>query len=293
MQQSYTSLKSSTNLTISASSVRLWLAYIAVMVSLTGLCFGSMRDHSIDIHDSDAFSDHLAISKDFFFFFSSDKLTASGRIVDEFVMWVAYLVWGNDPALFHLLSVTTHLMASLSLAFLYWRISCEYEIAMLGGLLFLLHIGHIQAVQWISALEYPLSVLVGTLTVHAYLHFMQNHTFRTLTLFYLLLSLSLLTHIALLMIWPFCLILSIQHGMKLRAALSYFVPIAFALVPIVFIVAETTPRHSSTTLSLDYFSSSSISVLLLNVASMFSWFFSRLFTTAHWLPLPMSYIIGN
>jgi hypothetical protein len=36
----------------------------------------------------------------------------------------------------------------------------------LGSLLFVLNVAHIQAVHWISALEYPLALLLGTLTVY-------------------------------------------------------------------------------------------------------------------------------
>jgi hypothetical protein len=94
---------------------RTWLAYIALVALLTALCFSGVADLGLDTHDADTFRDHERIAQDFSFFFSPDKEQASGRPLAEAVKYLAYLAWGNDPGIFHLLVVFFHALASLRL----------------------------------------------------------------------------------------------------------------------------------------------------------------------------------
>ncbi len=264
---------------------RSWFYYALFYCALGIVTFASLRHHLIDTHDVETFGDHMAISENFSFFFSPEKATASGRLVDEMAMWIAYLVWGNNPALFHLLSAACHLLAGFSLALLYRRLGADRELSFAAGLLFMLHVGHIQAVQWISALEYPLALLVVTLCVHCYVSFLVGRTRRALLIFYGLLAVGLLTHIAVAMVWPFCLFLSIRRGLPVQVALKYLAPFAILLVPVLYLIAHTTSAHTSTADAFANYASSSVLDLLLGAGRMFIWFCGRLFTTAHWLPL--------
>ncbi len=137
---------------------RLWLAYIAGMACLTWLCFGSLRHHLLDGHDAESFADHLLIDQDPSYFFSHNKQQATGRFTADGAKYAVYLVFGNDPAAFHLAVVATHLLASLLLALLVYRLYAAQVLAMLTGLLFLLNVTHFQAVHHISALDYPLGL---------------------------------------------------------------------------------------------------------------------------------------
>lgn len=267
--------------------LHIWLYFAALYFGLGLACFAPLRHHLIDTHDAETFGEHAAISADFFFLFSPDKAASSGRLVDEFIMWVAYLAWGNAPALFHLLSVACHLLAGFSLALLYRRLGADMELSFGAGLLFMLNVAHLQAVQWISALEYPLAVLVATLAVHFYARFLQVRTLRRLAAFYTLLVVGLLTHIAVAMVWPFCLFLSARAGMPTRAALKYLVPFALPLIPTLSLIAYCTSQHTSTADALVAYVTSSLFELFSGMGSTLFWFCGRLFTTAHWLPLPV------
>lgn len=264
---------------------RMWLYYSALYLGLGLVCFASLRHHLTDTHDAETFGNHAAISANFTFLFSPNRAAASGRPVDEMLMWVVYLMWGNNPAVFHLLSVASHLLAGLSLALLYRRLGADTELSFAAGLLFMLHVGHIQAVQWISALEYPLALLVATLAVHCYVFFIESQKRRTLIAFYGLLSLGLLTHIAVAMVWPFCLLLSMRSGISAKSALKYLVPFALPLVPVLWLIVYSTSQHTSTADAFGVYATSSLIDLFLGMGRMLFWFFGRLFTTAHWVPL--------
>jgi tetratricopeptide (TPR) repeat protein len=265
--------------------LRVWLYYATFYFGIGLVCFASLRHHLTDTHDAETFGNHAVISANFTFLFSPNRAAASGRPVDEFIMWVAYLIWGNDPVVFHLLSVVCHLLAGFSLALLYRRLGADIELSFAAGLLFMLHVGHIQAVQWISALEYPLALLVATLAVHCYVFFLKDHRPRALIAFYGLLSLGLLTHIAVAMVWPFCLVLSMRSGLSAKSTLKYLVPFVLPLVPVLSLIVYSTSQHTSTADAFGAYATSSLFDLFLGMGRMLFWFCGRLFTTAHWVPL--------
>jgi tetratricopeptide (TPR) repeat protein len=80
-------------------------AYFAVVLLLSSLCFGNLKDHLYFTHDDEIQQDYPHPNADPAFFFSPDKANVSGRPIGELVMWAAYAAWGNNPAFFHLLSV--------------------------------------------------------------------------------------------------------------------------------------------------------------------------------------------
>ena len=81
-----------------------WIAYAGVLVVLSVLCFGSLKDHLMDTHDDQTFRDNIALSENFWYFFApvEEKQLGSGRPVAELVKWFGYLVWGNNPSWYHL-----------------------------------------------------------------------------------------------------------------------------------------------------------------------------------------------
>ena len=85
------------------------------------------------------------------FFFSPEKEQATGRPTVELVKFLAFLVWGNDAAAFHLVVVFFHTLASLLLAWAAHRLGAPVEVGLTSGLLFLVNVAHFQAVYWISA----------------------------------------------------------------------------------------------------------------------------------------------
>ena len=260
-------------------------AYIALVLVLAAVCFGSLTDHLFYTHDDEIALDYPRLSADPAFFFDPDKANASGRLIDELVMWAAYAAWGDDPALFHLLSVASHVLASLVLALAYHRLGANREMSLIAGLLFLLNITHIQAVHWISALEYPLALLIIAAAAYYYGAHAADPSPARLALFYALAATGLLTHIAALMLWPFCLCWSLLGDRGWRRTLRELVPLALLLVPVLYLVVQMTPARTSTFDAATSYSADQALPLLGGSGRALLWFAGRLLSTAHWLPL--------
>ena len=109
----------------------IWPGYAGLLCLVAGLCFGNLRTHLLDTHDAETFRDHLRIQQDWTLFFSPDKEQASGRPTAEAVKYLVFLLCGNDPAAFHLLSIAIHTLAALLLARV---VFCLGNSAILAGL---------------------------------------------------------------------------------------------------------------------------------------------------------------
>ena len=263
-------------------------AYFAVVLLLSALCFGNLKDHLYFTHDDEIQQDYPRLNADPAFFFSPDKANVSGRPIDELVMWAAYAAWGNNPAFFHLLSVTCHVFASLCLALAYSRLGANRELSLVAGLLFLLNVTHIQAVQWISALEYPLAMLLIAATVYYYGAYAATRSTRHLAAFYGLAAVSLLAHIATVMTWPFCLAWSLSQNRGWRRTLRELAPLSLLLLPMLYLVVQITPTRSSTWDAASSYAPEQAWTLLAGSGRTLVWFVGRLFSTAHWLSLDPS-----
>ena len=179
--------------------------YVAALFLLSAYCFGSLTDHLFFTHDLDIVRDFDRLNLNPSYFFSSEKATAGGRLVDEFIFWVTYGIWGADPQLYHLLAITLHVLASLILAHSYYRLGADLELSLLAGLLFLLNIAHIQVVHWIAALEYSVATIVAVTAVCLYQSYAAALSVGRLTAFYAVAVIGVFTHSAGVMIGPICL----------------------------------------------------------------------------------------
>ena len=65
----------------------LYSVYPTAVVLLAVLFFGNLGDHQLYVHDAENFRDNAKISRDFLFFFSSDKEQGAGRLPSEFAKW--------------------------------------------------------------------------------------------------------------------------------------------------------------------------------------------------------------
>ena len=128
-----------------------WLPFVIAIAACGWIYFGSLRDHLLDTHDAETFRDNVAISEDFTFFFSTAKEQPSGRPAAELVKWFAFLVFGNDPGWFHLLTVALHGGAAVLLALWVRQLGESLEFSWCSGLLFFVNVAHFQAVQHISS----------------------------------------------------------------------------------------------------------------------------------------------
>jgi tetratricopeptide (TPR) repeat protein len=137
------------------------IAYLVAVLAVALLFFHELPLHGLDVHDTETFADNVAISGDFWHFFSADKQLASGRPLAELFKWLAYLVGGNDPAFFHLLPALLHTAVCLLVLPVGLAVGLSPPVAAGTGLLFLVNTAHYQTLHHISALDYPLALLLS------------------------------------------------------------------------------------------------------------------------------------
>ena len=271
----------------------LWPAYAALVAALAMVFFADLRHLLLGVDDIGTFRNHVAMSEDFFFFFSPDKEHASGRVIDEFTMWVGYLVWGNTPAFFHILVAAAHALASFSLSYAFHHLGADLKTSAIGGLLFLVNIAHVGTVHWISALEYPMALLNASWTLYLYVRCSESPRRILLWAFYGGLIVCALTHFVTVLLWPLCFFWSWQRGETWSSVAQRLVPALPMLALALFFVFHLTGSDTTTQSALDSYSESMIAIsgpaallaLLSDNAHAFLWLLGRLLSMAHWLPL--------
>ena len=271
---------------------RTWLVYTCIICLLTIAFFGSLKDHLLGVDDADTFRNNIAINQDFSFFFSPEKEAASGRLVDELIMWLTYCIWGNDPAVFHVLIVVCHALASLFLSWLFYQLGSSLEVSLLGGILFLVNIAHVQTVHWISALEYPLALLAVVLAMHFHTRFVAERRPLPLAAFYLAAILCVLTHPVAAIVWPLSLYWAWIRGFGLKATLGYLMPLMLLLSLVLLFTLSISGTNTTTRMAMDAYSwrqlgahdSASPFSLLQNTGQVLLWLLGRLVSAAHWYP---------
>ena len=271
----------------SRDSRLIWSVYILITIALSIACFSSLADLLLDVHDDQTFRDNVAISEDITFFFSSEKELITGRPIAALFKYLGYTLWGNDPAWCHLFVVFVHTIASILLAVSCRQMGLSLRVSMVGGTLFLLNVTHFEAVHWISALDYPLAMMWTLVALLCYIHGLNVGSHRWTWLFCVFLALGLFSHIAAIMLWPFCLYWTWIQKCSFKIAFRRLLPSGLVLLPLLPLAIAITQRVSSIWLSIGeiaatedpwYSRFESIRLCL--------WYLSRLFTTAHWLPLP-------
>lgn len=269
-------------------SIRIWLIYLLVMVSVSWVCFGSLADLPLDTHDDELFSDSIALEKDFSFFFSpaAQKAVGSGHPLSDLIENFPYLIWGPDPARYHLFAVALHTLASLLLAYVAWELGLGLELSMTGGLLFLVNVAHFQAVHWISAMDYPVALMISLGAILCCVRYYRTQRLGWLWGFCGALPLGVLAQPAALMAWPFCLYWAWYKEHDLRPLWRSLLPLALLMAPTLAFIYYATAEKTSTAQALSYYSLSNLPAILAGMGRLLLWFVSRLWTTAHWLPLP-------
>ena len=209
-----------------------WAIYALVLALVAAFFFADLRDFLQRTDDADVFRAHEAIRGDFSFFLSPEKPMASGRIVDEFALYLVYLFCGNDPGAFHLLAAIVHAMASFALAFAFRRLGADMATSLVGGLLFLCNIAHVETVQWISALEYPFAVLNISCTLCVYASYIEGRRRALLLFFYGAVLLCALTHFVSVLVLPLCLLWGWWRGGAIVERAKELAPLLLLLPPV-------------------------------------------------------------
>ena len=276
------------SLSLALSNGRLvWPVYTGLVCLLSALCFGSLKDHLLDVHDYETFQDNVAIGEDFTFFFSPEKQQPTGRPAADLVKFLAYLIAGNDPGFFHLLVVAFHALATILLARLAWGLGTSLPLSLTGGLLFLVNVAHFQAVHHISALDYPLALVFGLGTLLCYLKYLPARRWPWLCAFYGGSVICVMALAAMAFLWPFCLYWGWCKGYDLKTTLRHLLPLLCLItVELVFIVAIT-PGETNAGRAIGLYSENDPILLLAGMGRLLLWALSRLITTAHWLPFPI------
>ncbi len=263
----------------------LWPAYILLICLLSALCFGSLKDHLLDMDDHEAFQDNIAMADDFSFFFSSEKQQPGGRPLAELIKLVGYLIWGNAPGFFHLLVVAFHTLAALLLAIMFWHQGMALRTSLVGGLLFLVNVAHFRVVHWIAAIEFPLALSCVLGALLCYHQFLEHRRSRWLWAFYGGSVLSIAALSAMVFLWPFCLYWSWLRKHDIRASLRPLLPLLPVVALEFVVIVALTPKENSTWRAIDQFMEGDPLSLFLGTGRLLLWLLSRLLTTAHWLPL--------
>jgi protein O-mannosyl-transferase len=89
-----------------------------------------------------------------------------------FLLWLRLndVAFGNHAWGWHLSTILTHVLATLFVYLLAWRLGVGREVALLAALIFGLHPAHIEAVAWISGVTEP---LLGILLIASFLAYVQ------------------------------------------------------------------------------------------------------------------------
>ena len=263
-------------------AIRLWVVYALALSCITALFFGSLRHHLLNTHDADSFADHILISEDASYFFSTEKYQATGRLVADGAKYLIYLLYGNNPAVFHLAVVIAHWSASLVFAVLIYRLQGALTVAMLTGLLFLINVAHFEAIHHISALDYPLGLAFAC---SALLCWERGGPWAA-GAFALFMVLAIQSHPSLAALWVmplYNLWKTNERGKPLYHLAATALPIAAAVIASILLASHTT----STWLAIEMYNQQSIWQLIYGQVRVFLFLSSRLLSTAHWIATPI------
>ena len=272
----------------------IWWIYTLLLLAITWLYFGNLVHHGLDAHDNQTFRDNLAMAADPLHFFSLDKAQPSGRPTAELFKFAAFLIGGNNPAFFHLLPIGLHLLASLFLARLIYHLYSDLRIGLMTGFLFIIGVSHFQAIHHISALDYPLSLVLALAAALSYLRFVDGRGSRYFIGAIILIALSAGAHISSIVLIFFCFIL---HRRSIPKPWLWMLAMSLFALPAAMLALTA---HTTTTwAALDARRAQDLLTLIPDIAGMYLWLLSRLFTTAYWHPVaatstqPWEFYVGG
>ena len=253
-----------------------WCLYGLLMAGLTFGAFGNLSTHLFDGEDTQYLRDAAVSQRDFSFVTSPDRIYP-GRPTFNLYLWVAYKLFEDDPAGYHNLQVCLHLAVSLLLAFTFRRLGSNFELSLIGGLLFLLNVAHFRAVHWISCTNYLLALFLGLTALLLYSHGLRTRNSRWSYAAAAVLAVAIFAHASTVAITLPLLILTLTAKLPKLKVIHLLIPqfaiagICGILLIFVYPKAPQLVMASRASQPVD---------LVLNLF----WFWGRLITTAHWLP---------
>ena len=183
--------------------------------------------------------------------------------------------------------VAIHTVAALVLARTALQLGLNLELSLIGGVLFLVNVTHVRAVQWISGLDYPLSLVCGLGAVLCFARHLFTGKPAWLLGSYGCLMLGVMSHFSIVAVLPFCLYWSWYRGIGFNAALRKLLPISALVGVMLLFLLGITAKTSSTWHSIGLYAEGDFLGLVAGISRVLLWFLSRLLSTAHWYLVPV------
>ncbi|MCZ6635187.1 MAG: tetratricopeptide repeat protein [bacterium] len=193
------------------------VGYILMMGLLAYATFGSLAKYGFVFEDQVVVQGaEIVLTNPLYIFWTEDwpdhLPNFPGRPTVSLTLAFGRMLLGENPAGYHLLLVGLHLMASLLLAYTACRLGMDLTLSLIGGLFFLLHVGHYSAIQWISCMAYPMAVCFGLGTLLCLNRVLRQGSMKWLFGSFVLLTLGMGAHASVVGI-P---LIGIYHGWSMK-----------------------------------------------------------------------------
>lgn len=253
-----------------------WPIYALVLCALAAVLYAPVGEHLLDTHDADYFSDSEESLRNPSYFFSAEK-RMPGRPFFELLLLLQYATWGNDPRLFHWAGVVLHAVAAWVLALSTWRACREWDGAQLAGVLFICLCAPFQAVQWISAHCYSLTLICSCLYLTSFVRYVDEGKRGPALRALLFLMLGIASHISTVVIVPFTLYIAYKKRALRKETLSFLsvmVTVSFLSVLAIKTFYSVAPQNVIVARGFDFGM----------MAENYLFFWGRLLFSSFWIP---------
>ena len=260
-----------------------WPIYALMLCALTAVLYAPLGEHLLDTHDADYFGDSEESLRNPSYFFSAEK-RMPGRPFFELLLLLLYATWGDDPRLFHWAGIVLHAVAACVLALSTWRTCGEWDGAQLAGVLFICLCAPFQAVQWISAHCYSLTLICSCLSLRSFVRYVDEGKRGPALKTLLFLVLGIASHISTAAIVPFALYISHKKRALRREVLSLLgvmATVVFLSVLAIKTFYSVAPQNVIAARGLDFGM----------MAENYLFFWGRLLCSSFWIP-PRPDLIG-
>ena len=245
------------------------LVFAAIGLGISLLLFRGTLQQPLDPDELGAVPRTLAL-------FPSTILPASPVL--SFVLWCGQRLWGEAPLGFHLLGITVHSLAAGSLVLACLCLGMSRSVSLVAGLLFVANVAHFRAIHALAGFNYPLAMIFVLLALIVLGRFGARLEKRDLVISLLLFLAGIASEPAVLFLLPFIFV-----GGRLSGRLAAGVMLLFgaASIAMVTLIAAFAPHPAGSSFVHPFIETRWM------IAGYLS-FWSRLVTTAHWLPVNLN-----
>ena len=197
--------------------------YIVLMGILACIAYSHLPYLPLEGEDSEYMADAETVLQNPSRLFSPENVHP-GRPVVQIVFIVGHVLWGKNPAAYHVLLVALHFFASIRLFQTFKLSGANTLVSMLSGAFFLLYAASFRNLQWIETLSYPLALIFLLEMLRIYLSWPDKRpwTNSILAIFYVLLSIG--THPTSIFILGVCAYLAWERTDSIREAVLRIAP---------------------------------------------------------------------